>query len=223
MPTLTTVVIIVLGAGICIVALAAIGAVVWMRTREQARDQVLQSAEALAQLDDALDTALTELNKVGGLIQKEINEKYTSMLFLYNLLEEKQKEQIVLPEKIANDLAVAAEVKQKTVEPEPDIITKLPEPKLEVITELPEPVAESTPSAKKKKTPAKKTSPDIEKTENPVAAVSVKPVPRKRTANPKHEKVKELHEKGMSEADIAKELGIGKGEIILILGMVGKK
>jgi DNA-binding transcriptional regulator LsrR (DeoR family) len=32
-----------------------------------------------------------------------------------------------------------------------------------------------------------------------------------------------MHEQGMTIADIAKELGIGQGEIILILEMAGKR
>ena len=243
---LSTVVIIILVLGLCAVSLAAIASVVWMRKREQERDQVLQSADALATLDDALDDALKELNKVGNLVQKEISEKYQAMLFLYNLLEEKQKAQIILPENIKADLAKAETA--AAVKPVVEIINKPQPPKKMLTVESiknesaiesslqekqdvyviepevvkPEPivtepdlvpVVDAEPVAapeKKKKAPPKKT-------------VEAKPAPRKRTANPKHEKVKEMDEKGLSVADIAKELGIGQGEIRLILEMTAKR
>jgi hypothetical protein len=86
-----TVVLVILAVGLVLVSLGAIGAVLFMRTREQKRDLVLQSAEALATLDDALDEAVKELNKLGLMVQKEIAEKYNAIQFLYNMVEEKEK------------------------------------------------------------------------------------------------------------------------------------
>jgi hypothetical protein len=226
---LVTVVLVALVVGMCLVSLASIGAVVWMRTREQKRDDVLQSAEALAQLDEALDDALKELNKVGNLVQKEIGEKYQSMLFLYNLLEEKQKEQGELPQKIAVDLArvlphmAQMPVLEKIEAPEPVPVAPVPvapvpvkKKKAEVKT-----VTKLEPAAEK---PEIETVADtVSTSERPAVEVAAKPAPRKRAANPKHKKVRDLHEQGISVADIAKELGIGQGEITLILEMAGKR
>ncbi|MCL2605034.1 MAG: hypothetical protein FWD90_11205 [Defluviitaleaceae bacterium] len=240
---LPTVIIITLVVAICAVSLAAIGSVVWMRKREQERDQVLQSADALATLDDALDEALKELNKIGNLVQKEISEKYQAMLFLYNLLEEKQKAQFILPENIKADLAKVEASAKTEVSAKTEEITPPAEPEAEPVIELPavkgistdetltneaivnESVIEAAlqiqpeadpapPKPVKKKTPAAK-----KQTVKSIQEVAAVPAPRKRTANPKHEKVRELEEKGVSVADIAKELGIGQGEIRLILEM----
>ncbi|MCL2498741.1 MAG: hypothetical protein FWE90_00215 [Defluviitaleaceae bacterium] len=238
----STVIIVTLVVGICLVALAAIGSVVWMRKREQERDQVLQSADALATLDDALDEALKELNKVGNLVQREISEKYQAMLFLYNLLEEKQKAQFILPEHIKVDLAkVEAAVKTEEPVPEVESVKAIePIPADESVKTI-EPVAQTLvtvetltndsivnesaieaslpvpePAKKKEAAPKKPTAKSVQ-------AVSAKPAPRKRTVNPKHARVRELDEKGIPVADIAKELGIGQGEIRLILEMSAKR
>ena len=300
MTTAVTVVIVSLAVGMVLVAIAAIVAILWMRNREQKRDEVLQSAEALATLDEALDDALKELNKVANLVQKEIGEKYQAMLFLYNLLEEKQKTQVVIPEKIAADIAraevevTAAEVvplratskpvdapRKKTppTPPHESVTLQREREASEVISaptvvDLPEldppifeePEAETTntfveetikedakenkavekevyvlptdePSPvipiKKKKVPEKKETTTVvsdglldgvaTNKNSTSSEVSAKPAPRKRAANPKHQRVRELHDEGLSVADIAKELGIGKGEITLILEMAGKR
>jgi len=222
--SIATVVLIILVVGICLVALAAVGAVLWMRNREQTRDAVMQKAEALAQLDDALNDALKELNKVGNLVQKEINEKYQAMQFLYNLLEEKQKASHALPPEAVTELAMATAESvsaSKAVTPDNDAMQaafmKAMEAmvaRLEAIPAVPEKKARATP--KKIEEPAPK---EIA----PAPPVAAKPAPRKRTTNPKHKKVKDLHEGGMSLADIAKEMGIGQGEVKLILEMSGKK
>ncbi|MCL2189911.1 MAG: helix-turn-helix domain-containing protein [Defluviitaleaceae bacterium] len=257
-----TVVIIALSIGMVLTAVAAIGAILWMRNREQKRDEVLQSAEALATLDEALDDALKELNKVGNLVQKEIGEKYQAMLFLYNLLEEKQKSQVVLPEKIAADIARAeAEVTAAEVVPARAVTPAVPsvEVSAPTVVEVPamdEPVfppeeaddfedetdnagevfeeevpeaevldmlAPAPSTAKEKKAAAKKKSASKKSKEVPAPAPAIQSAPRKRASNPKHTRVRELNEQGMSIADIAKELGIGKGEITLILEMSGKR
>ena len=46
----------------------------------------------LKEFDNAFEEGVTEINKVATLISDEINDKYKSILFLYNLMEDKQIE-----------------------------------------------------------------------------------------------------------------------------------
>ena len=43
----------------------------------------------LKEFDQIFEDAVTEINKIAALIDNEINEKYKSILFLYNLMEDK--------------------------------------------------------------------------------------------------------------------------------------
>jgi len=69
-------------------------ALLYVRRRERERDnkEAERIAKTIEDLDAALNAALAEINKLGALIQKEVDEKYKSVLFLYNLVEDKQKE-----------------------------------------------------------------------------------------------------------------------------------
>lgn len=206
-----TVVIAILAVGLVLVSLGAICAVLFMRSREQKRDLVLQSADALASLDDALDEAVKELNKLGLMVQKEIAEKYQAIQFLYNMVEEKEKLR-------GGTAAEALKVPAIPIEPEPFVSEDVPVADIPAdipIKELPfsQPTLEPEPPApeKKKRGRPKKTD------------VAAKPAPRKRVTNPKHAKVLELHAQGLAVSDIAREMGIGQGEATLILEMASKR
>jgi hypothetical protein len=215
---LEMIVILVLVVVLCVVSVSFIMAIIWMRKHEQDRDQVIQTAEALAQLDEALDSALVELNRVGNLVQKEIGEKYQAMLFLYNLLEDKQKEkpegtagvEVVLPERIRDDLNKIDMAAINKVEIDAAIAGVDAAVTGTADTDTaPSPVPVVEPEA----VPVEPPAPEI-----PPA----KPKPRRKAINPKHEKILELSTQGKSITDIAKELGIGQGEIKLIIEMAGK-
>jgi hypothetical protein len=143
--------------GFVVVTAFSLAGMLITRRREQDGGQSREIAEKVAKIDEASDAALAEINKTAVIVTEEINEKYQSMLFLYNLLEDKKKEITLLVES-----------------------AKTPLPKLE------------------------------------------KTIPNKKPRNKKHphyDEIMQLMETGLSAAEIAKELNIGKGEVQLILDL----
>lgn len=213
---LATVVIIILAAALTLVSFAAIGAILWMRRKEQAKDELTQRAETLTQLDDALNDGLMELNKVGNLIRKEIGEKYQAMLFLYNLLEEKQKN---LPEDVTFS-AVEHETEEKVE------VVKAAVEAVALIEAFEEEATEAEVAMVNKvaTNPVDLFTPveSIVFAENK-AEVAAKPVARTLSNNPKHVMIRDMFDRGMDTAVIAKHMGVGQGEVILVLEMAGKR
>ena len=203
-----TVILVSLIIGFFAVTIVALVGAILVRRREQGHDQDRQMSDTIEQLDAALDTAMTEINKMGSLVQKEITEKYQAMLFLYNLLEDKQKE-------MTGNTPTA---------------TKMPVP-MPVVPILSSAKAKAAPTAKVTP-PAKQDNTDsyletlAERTSSadPMAITTPPLVPATRPsfANPKHEAVWERHYVGHSIADIAKDLGIGQGEVKLIIDLAAR-
>ena len=110
--------------------------------------------ERLKEFDKIFEEAVTEINKIATLIDNEINEKYRSILFLYNLIEDKTVQPVEIKE----------------------------EPEFEIPPEL-----------------------------EPVSKASM------------YDKVKELSIYGHTVAEIAKTLGIGQGEVQLIIDLYSKR
>ena len=80
--------------GFTAITVFSLMALIFVRRRERERGDkdAERIAKTIEDLDAALDAALSEINKLGALVQKEVDEKYKSVLFLYNLVEDKQKE-----------------------------------------------------------------------------------------------------------------------------------
>ena len=74
------------------ISVYSVGAMFVMHGREQSRQDSEEIAKTLVDLDEALNASLAEINKLGALVMKEIEEKHRSVLFLYNLIDEKHKE-----------------------------------------------------------------------------------------------------------------------------------
>ena len=180
-----TVLLISLIAGFSAITIFSLTAMLFVRRREQAQSE----ERAIADLDAALDAALTEINKMGNLVKSEVNEKYQAMLFLYNLVEEKRKE---LPPAVADVGIVADPVaffdsnKDEAVSAD-EISLLLGTPDV-----APSPISE------------------------PLADV---PIKRPSFTNPQHARIWDMREEGQSLAEIAKTLGIGQGEVKLILDL----
>ena len=190
---LETVIITVLAISLVLACLGAVAAILWMRQREQQRDEVLARTDSLEQLDNALNDALKELNRVGNLVQKEIAEKYQAMLFLYNMLEEKEK----------------ARATEETV------------PGLIAVPDV-EPIVAAPPAPVKKKRATKATTAKAAPEAPDTKPAPAKP-PRKNANNAKHKKVQGLFAQGISTADIAKELGMSVAEVALIIELLGSR
>jgi uncharacterized membrane-anchored protein YhcB (DUF1043 family) len=75
--------------GFVVVIAFSMAAMFLMRRREQNAPKSVDYAEAVRRVDAAADAALNELNKTAELVLKDIEEKYQTLLFLYELTEEK--------------------------------------------------------------------------------------------------------------------------------------
>ena len=162
------------------------------------RQKVKSSAEVIAELDKALDAALTEINNLGSLVQKELEEKHQTMLFLYDLVEEKHKE---ISE--VSDSAIIAEMSELM---EQYIKTHWLK-SVSVVSDSVDEVQDFDELA--------------DDTEDFDSADSFY---RKRPsfANSRHEQIWDLREEGRNVSEIAKELGMGQGEVKLILDLADR-
>jgi hypothetical protein len=79
---------------ICFTAITvfALSAMLVLRRREKDFENSREIARTIDELDEALNSAISEINKMGALIKSESDEKYKSILFMYNLIEDKHKE-----------------------------------------------------------------------------------------------------------------------------------
>jgi DNA-binding NarL/FixJ family response regulator len=184
--------------GFAAVTIFSLAALIAVRKREQRR-KILDSEyieKTIEDFDKAVNSAIEEVNKLGALIQKEVDEKYKSILFLYNLVEDKHKEiaetadsEVIseMMEKLA--LAQGEKIKQIAEESLAEVAKAALPPASETVNEAPEP-----------------------------------PAPKKRPkfTNEKQEQIWNMRESGKKPFEIAKELEMGKGEVSLILNLIDR-
>lgn len=189
-----TILLVVLIVGFLAITIFAVTAMIIVRRREQTREKSDEIAKTIEDLDKTLDSALSELNKMGELIRTDIDEKYKAILFLYELIESKQKE---IEEQA--DAETVAHLTEKA--------------KLRLIdfTIADEPKPENTSSPEGSSNTAIPETP-------PASAEKKRPV----FINPKHKQIWEMRETGQNISDIAKELGMGQGEVKLILDLADR-
>jgi len=163
-----------------------------LRSREQNREEVRAVADVVAELDKSLDAAIIEINKMGSLVQKDITDKHNEILFLYNLILDKQKE--------------IEHVKDG------EIISEMVEQYLQTHSAQLQLLAEENATIN--------STPEI----NNVEEVEEVKKERKRPVftNPKHEEIWNRRELGQSNAEIAKDMNIGQGEVKLILDLADR-
>jgi len=211
--------------GFSVITVVSLGALFFIRRRELNRRDSIIISRCIEDLDAASDTSLAEINKMGALVLEEIEEKYQALLFLYNLMEDKQKE-------------LTSEVWKAPENPEPidgdvvsDMVAQYIEAhsaKLRFVENVENENHDTQDHGTQDDTGAlEDEEPDsIEVKDSPEAPAIPSPSllfsKRPNFANPKHEQVWELHEQGQNVPDIAKQLGIGQGEVRLILELVAR-
>ena len=188
-----TTILIALIIGCTAITVFSLMALLYVRRRERERDNkdTERITKTIEDLDTALNAALEEINKLGALVQKEVDEKYKSVLFLYSLVEDKQKE---IEE--STDSEVISDMISQFIDKHS---IKLRVDKPDDTTEP----ATKKPSGKSSGKPSEKPKP-----KNP------------KFTNPKHKQIWEMRESGQNVSDIAKELSMGQGEVKLILDLV---
>lgn len=163
------------------------------------------------------------INEFSNTVLEQIGKNHKEAVFLYDMLNDKH-------DKLKNTVSEAMTVEGKLKEELEQ--AKFSPIQAERITVLPDPTAESEDGAAKE--PARKRKPSPAKTKAEEAVQSEKQADRKETA--KHvdvsmaaagkngsrnnnEKIRELHKAGKSNMAIAKELGLGIGEVKLVLDL----
>ena len=150
-------------------------------------------------LDAGFEICINELNKMGSLIKSDIDAKYKEILFLYNLIEDKHKqiEALVAKDKTraSFDDAVKETEAMKVMPAYEELYG------FEDFVEQKYSLPEYEPAAY---------------VQNESEIVST------RSYIPDHKVILRMSEQGLGVADIAKELGIGQGEVKLILNIANK-
>lgn len=193
-----TVVLVTLIICFMVVTIFSLAAMLVVRRREKDYESAKKIEESVAELDTALNAALAEINKMGTLVQADVDEKYKSMLFLYSLVEEKQKE-------IAEtaDGEAISEMMAQYIETHGEQLRKL-----ETVT---------TQAAAQAAVPAI----PLEVMGSPAPPAEPKAPPK--ITIPKHKQIWDMRESGKQLADIARELGMGQGEVKLILDLIERQ
>jgi len=163
------------------------------------------------------------INEFSNTVLEQIGKNHKEAVFLYDMLNDKH-------DKLKNTVSEAMTVEGKLKEELEQ--AKFSPIQAERITVLSDPTAESEAGAAKE--PARKRKPSPAKTKAEKAVQSENQAERKETA--KHvdvsmaaagkngsrnnnEKIRELHKAGKSNMAIAKELGLGIGEVKLVLDL----
>jgi len=204
------IVLVVLIIGFSAITIFSMGALLVMRRREQSRKDSINIEKSIADLDAALDASLAEINKMGALVLKDIDEKYQAMLFLYNLMEDKQKE-------LTNEVWKSQEGHSEALDGDvvSDMVAQYIEAhsaKLRLIQEASENVTEEDDFSEGEH------SKGVDEVPAPHLIFSKRPT----FANPRHKQIWEMHEQGVNVPDIAKELSMGQGEVKLILELAAR-
>ena len=142
-------------------------------------------------LEKETNEKIMAISEYSDTVMENMNKTHNEIMFLYNMLNDKHAELTGL----ATDLQkIAANVKSIQ---EGMAKKKVPEP---APVAKPEPVEEKV-ETKEQKIPA------VKKEENP------------ETEENHTGKILEMHKNGMSSVEIAKALGVGLGEVNLVLGL----
>ena len=152
------------------------------------------------------DDLYNNLDSLKNDVMKEFDQKYQEMLFLYNLIDDKKKELADI-DKIKPSFVSAPNVNEAVLE-----------------NEMPDNYAVNIPEHENMNNEfSVNRAAEAEETE--VAAPKKRGRPRKQPVimNPKLEQIMKLKEEGETVAEIAKNLGMGKGEVMLLLNISGQK
>ena len=235
--------------------LLALGAFIFHTITHRSETE-LNSEKIEEMVDTVCDAALEEINKTAQLVMDELSEKYKALLFVYQLMDDKQKnlegdaakEALNIPlsgwqDEMAGKVSGLAEIfagsatatsdamsLDISVGDELDVIP-VAENKIEPATQEVsgleiEPVTETKIGFGKTLTEALSESelemlfrkPDHAEDPDPSEPI----IQPRAIVHPKYEEIKEMQCRGLEVSEIARELGMGKGEINLIIGLGGR-
>ncbi|MCL2216058.1 MAG: DUF6115 domain-containing protein [Defluviitaleaceae bacterium] len=200
------IILVILIIGFSAITMFSMGALLVLRRREKNHRDSIDIEKRIADLDTTLDASLSEINKMGTLVLKEIDEKYQAILFMYNLMQDKQKE---LTNEVWNNPNGNSESSDVVSEMVAQYI-EAHSAKLQLIKDEATAVADDRDSRSHKEGSGESA---------PLPLIFTK---RPAFSNPRHKQIWEMHEQGLNVPDIARELGMGQGEVKLILELAAR-
>ena len=223
------------------------------KQKEDMRNQIIsifdEQMDSIVELDKMANRKMSEMNEYSETILGEINKNHNEVMFLYDMLNEKQKE----VKNTVRDLNLANKERAKEAgitKPAPEIqiddaedvgfmsseaamkkeqkaaqTTRKPRAKKTAVTE--QVAAAEDNSSEQKPAPKTKKKTTSAKTAASRAKMAVqKDGGRNTESNPElisggnnNEKILELNKQGKSNIEIAKELGLGIGEVKLVVDL----
>lgn len=186
------------------------------------------------ELDKLSNVKMNEMNEYSNTILSEINRNHNEVMFLYDMLNEKKKEvnnairDISSIKKELNDtvnaaseiLAQESQTSKKTTRKTTKNSSKNKKDQLEGQMELDgmtkNDTVEERPT-KRKSTTTKKVAVEEAKTFVSVSEVDKVDITANLDSSNNNDKILKLHSQGKSVVDIAKELGLGIGEVKLVI------
>ena len=186
----------------------------------QTVDQIVleKTEEVIIKTDDYLSQVANEkimsVDEFSKQILERMDKNNSDIMFLYNMVSDTKEElkgEIAKAERVKESLHRIGEEKEETVPAE-----KKPKVKLQ-------PVA-ATPKTTPKKSPVKKEEAEPKTTDDIAALLAATVTPEQNVTSdvdlPK-EKILALYKEGKSIRDISRELGMGQGEVKLVIDLYG--
>lgn len=165
------------------------------------------------------------VNEYSDLVLENINKNHNEVIFLYDMLNDKHEN---LVNTVSEAGRVAKEIKQVVKPPEQEI-SKAEKKSVPAAAKVPKEETVFVPIAPEKVTVKKsgrRKAADAVKTKVVGGEVEVKSEPAKsehggkeETVRNSNEKILSLHKEGKSQTAIAKELGLGVGEVKLVIDL----
>ncbi len=165
------------------------------------------------------------VNEYSDLVLENINKNHNEVIFLYDMLNDKHEN---LVNTVSEAGKVAKEIKQVVKQPEEEI-SKAEKKSVPAAAKVPKEETVFVPIAPEKVTVKKsgrRKAADAVKTKVVGGEVEVKSEPAKsehggkeETVRNSNEKILSLHKEGKSQTAIAKELGLGVGEVKLVIDL----
>ena len=215
-----TIILVMLIAAFFAITVFSLVAMLILRHKEKNREYVKNIDKAIADLDAALDTAVNEINKLGVIVQNELDEKYKAMLFLYNLVEDKQKEMAesadsnVVSEMLANYLETHGSAIQ--------LMDGAPSEDVNAVAAIGDGNNAVGIAVAQTDVFIGESEGNINNIGDMGDSPSLVVKKHPRFVNPVHKRIWEMREQGRSLPDIAKDLGMGQGEVKLILDLADR-
>ncbi len=173
-------------------------------------DEVIEEAitEAVEKTERSLDRLTNEkimaVNEYSDTVLQEINRNHNEVMFLYDMLNDKHKNIKNTVQEVNKTVKEAAETQKEAQELVSNFQLLTPEV-AEVSVPKKRNAKETVSSAPKE--PEEEKVPEMESADSAGSVLN------------SNEKILELHEQGMDKVDIARHLGLGVGEVKLVIDL----